>query len=356
MKGIPDLGTLVRSVVNNLPELVPDVRELRPNTPVKATASVTGWPDELCFAGAWTLTTKNQNFSVAGLTMSKTTANGALPVCTITAAFSVSGQAAKQSSDLASPQLYLVDATNSNVSISLPVSGTFHSVGTTSAIVQPVIARWAVYWSIPGSVDLPNGRLLSSTQIRPVDFTCKTADGSTLPFSDVTFEGAASATPRVKISSDPNFTVYVYLPLTGVPTYDDSVNQANKKTCVINGAMRVTTTDSGGGNSAVESANFKTTAIFYPNELAIPDAPTNVSPASGAAQASLAWATSATATAYNIYRGTAPGTEVLVKSGVQGTSYLDTALVSGTTYYYRITAVNSVGESPKSNGTSVVPH
>jgi len=170
-------------------------------------------------------------------------------------------------------------------------------------------------------------------------------------------EGAAPNAAQVKTSSDSNFQIYALLSLLGVPSYDADVNQANKKTCVINGVVRVATTDSLGLNPLTESASFKTTPIYYPNELAAPEAPTNVSAASGGvAQASLTWTMSATATAYNIYRGTAPGTEVLAKSGVQTTSYLDTTVASGTTYYYKITAVNSVGESPRSNETSVVPH
>lgn len=368
MKRIPDLGTLGRSVANSLPELVPTVRELSPgSTPVKVTASVTGWPDELCFTGAWTLGTKNQNFSVADLTMSKAAAVGALPVCTITAAFLFPGPAPKLSSDLANPQLYLVNATNSNVSITLPVSGAFHFAGATSATVQPATAKWIVmkdsnnqntylYWTVSGVVDLPNGRVIKSTQVRLTDFACKAADGSTLPFTDVQLEGTAPSTPQVKTSSDSNFTTYVLLSLLGVTSFDADANQANKRTCVINGVVRVTTTDFSGANSLNESANFKTTPIYYPNELEIPGVPTNLSATSGTAQVSLAWNSSATATAYNIYRGIAPSTEVLAKSGVKGTSYLDTALVSGTTYYYKITAINSVGESPLSNETSVTPH
>jgi hypothetical protein len=37
------------------------------------------------------------------------------------------------------------------------------------------------------------------------------------------------------------------------------------------------------------------------------------------------------------------------------TSYTDTAVVGGTTYYYRLTALNAVGESPPSATVAVTP-
>lgn len=50
---------------------------------------------------------------------------------------------------------------------------------------------------------------------------------------------------------------------------------------------------------------------------------------------------------YKIYRGTAPGGEVLYRSGIVGASYSDdnggTGLIAGTTYYYELSAVDTAG-------------
>src|SRR5206468_792812 len=42
-------------------------------------------------------------------------------------------------------------------------------------------------------------------------------------------------------------------------------------------------------------------------------------------------------------------------TGVTATTFTDTALTNGTTYFYQATAVNSVGESPKSAEASTTP-
>ena len=55
-------------------------------------------------------------------------------------------------------------------------------------------------------------------------------------------------------------------------------------------------------------------------------------------------------TGYNIYRGTASGGETLLTQVGNVTSYTDTSVTNGATYYYKVSAVNGVGESALSNG------
>lgn len=66
---------------------------------------------------------------------------------------------------------------------------------------------------------------------------------------------------------------------------------------------------------------------------------------------------------YNIYRSTVSGAEGLQPVGTLGStpttsytgSYTDTTVLSGTTYYYRVTAVGTNGESIGSNEIQVTP-
>nr|MBA2645451.1 fibronectin type III domain-containing protein [Pyrinomonadaceae bacterium] len=93
-----------------------------------------------------------------------------------------------------------------------------------------------------------------------------------------------------------------------------------------------------------------------PPPTTVPPAPTDLAASAGDAQVSLTWTASPGATSYNIKRSNAPGgpyTEIA--SGVAATNYTDTGLTNGTTYYYIVTAVNSVGESPDSNEGNATP-
>jgi len=58
-------------------------------------------------------------------------------------------------------------------------------------------------------------------------------------------------------------------------------------------------------------------------------------------------------TSYNVKRGTAAGAETQLASvTVPATTYVDSAGVGGTKYFYVVTAVNSGGESVPSNEVS----
>jgi fibronectin type 3 domain-containing protein len=60
-------------------------------------------------------------------------------------------------------------------------------------------------------------------------------------------------------------------------------------------------------------------------------------------------------TGYKIYRGTVPGSELLVATLGNVTSFTNPGLVNGQPYYYRVGAVNAVGEGSLSVAISAVP-
>jgi hypothetical protein len=60
-------------------------------------------------------------------------------------------------------------------------------------------------------------------------------------------------------------------------------------------------------------------------------------------------------TDYTVYRGTSPGSEVLIASSGGALTYTDTGLTNGQPYYYVVHAVNVVGEGPASNEASATP-
>jgi Malectin domain/Carbohydrate binding module (family 6) len=90
---------------------------------------------------------------------------------------------------------------------------------------------------------------------------------------------------------------------------------------------------------------------------AIAAAPTGLSATGGNGQVNLIWNVSTGATSYNVYRGTSSGVESAtpIATGVTGSNYTDSTVTNGTTYYYKVAAVNTGGTSGLSNEASALP-
>lgn len=110
-------------------------------------------------------------------------------------------------------------------------------------------------------------------------------------------------------------------------------------------------------NSAGSSTPSSEVSATPAAAVIIPSAPTNLIATAGNAQVTLSWTASAGATSYSIYRGTSSGGESTtpIASGVTATTYTDTSLSNGVTYFYTVAAVDSAGTSASSNEASATP-
>ncbi len=92
----------------------------------------------------------------------------------------------------------------------------------------------------------------------------------------------------------------------------------------------------------------------------VPSAPQSLSASVGDQYVSLSWSApsnngGAAITSYKVYRSTSPGQETFY-STVTSTSFFEMSVLNGVTYYYKVSAVNSVGESSLSNEVSATPY
>jgi hypothetical protein len=95
----------------------------------------------------------------------------------------------------------------------------------------------------------------------------------------------------------------------------------------------------------------------YVPTLVPPATPANLTAGTSFGQVSLSWSAVDGATTYNVYRSTSAGAEgnVPYKVGVASPTFADIGLGNGTTYYYRVSAVNSAGESGRSTEIAAIP-
>ena len=86
-----------------------------------------------------------------------------------------------------------------------------------------------------------------------------------------------------------------------------------------------------------------------------PAAPAGLVASAGNAQVGLTWSAASGATSYNVKRATVSGGPYTTITSVTGTSFTNTGLTNGTTYYYVVSAVNAFGESANSSQAGATP-
>ena len=98
-------------------------------------------------------------------------------------------------------------------------------------------------------------------------------------------------------------------------------------------------------------------AVSTPLWSQAPGVPTGLTAIAGDMNVTLSWTAPSGATTYNVYQGTSANEESAspVLAGITGTPFSVAGLNEGTTYYFKVAAVNSSGASALSNEASATP-
>ncbi len=139
--------------------------------------------------------------------------------------------------------------------------------------------------------------------------------------------------------------VTIALPSAGVTSYADTGLAAGTTYYYRLQAYR-----SCWGNSAFTSPATVTTLAPPP-----PVTPVGLAAVPANAKVNLSWLTASGANSYNLKRATVSGGPFTTLASLTGTSYADSAVANGTTYYYVVSAVNAGGEGNNSSQVSATP-
>lgn len=159
--------------------------------------------------------------------------------------------------------------------------------------------------------------------------------------------GTYTSVQNVTISSStPGVTIYYTTdgsnPTTSSSTYGGAIAVGASQ------VLKAIAVKAGWTDSSIQSANYTINLVSPPGSFSVTSA------TAGNAEVALSWSASTGATSYEVRRGTSAGTYPTSVTTTTSTSYTDTSLVNGTTYYYQITASNSGGTATATGSATPV--
>jgi len=193
----------------------------------------------------------------------------------------------------------------------------------------------AAFDLVPFDFSLSNGGAKSVEQGSSVDQTIT-----------ATLISGATQSTLFSVSGLPSEVTGSFSPVSCNPTCSTTLSLTASQSASV-GTFNVVTEASGSLS--------KTTSFTLTVNAVVPSTPTGLT-ATGTTTSSisLSWNAVSGATSYKVYRSTSlTGTYSQIASGLTSTTYTDSGLTPGITYYYKVTAVNSAGESGFSNIVSV---
>jgi endoglucanase len=234
-----------------------------------------------------------------------------------------------------------------------------------ATITVPNTTGWQTWSTVSTNVTLPAGQFTIRLNVTGQDFNL-----NWLSFSSSSNPTPPSAPTGLTASAGNAQVSLTWTASTGATSYTvrRSTTSGGSYSDVATGITSTSYTNTGltngttyyyvvaAVNSAGTSANSSQASATPQAPVTVPSAPTNLAAVAGNAQVALSWSPSSGATSYTLRRSTTSGGSYSdVATGITSSSYTNTGLTNGTTYYYVVAAVNSAGTSANSNQTSATP-
>ena len=183
--------------------------------------------------------------------------------------------------------------------------------------------RWASAWSDPQWIYVDLGATYNITEVV------------------LNWQNSHATSFLIQVSSDANSWTTIYSTTTGPGGIQDLTGLSGLGRYV---RMYGTVRYNGFGYSLWEFEVYGTVPT-----------PTGLTATAVNTQVALSWNASPGATSYNVKSAASSGGTYSTMANVTTTSYTNTGLFNGTTYYYEVSALNSLSESPNSTEVSATP-
>jgi len=232
-----------------------------------------------------------------------------------------------------------------------------------AAIDPPNAANKNVKWSSGNDsvATVSASGLVTAVAAGTATITVTTVDGNKTAVCTVNVSTAAVAVTGVTLNkSSTNLNVGGAETLVPAITPSSATNQnltwtsSNASAATVSAGGTVTAVAAGTATITVKTADGdKTATCAITVTLAVPATPTEVTAAPASSTSiTVSWSAVTGATGYKVYRSSSSsGTYTSVGTPTTN-SYTDTGLTSNTTYYYKVSASNSAGESAQSSSVS----
>jgi parallel beta-helix repeat protein len=263
-----------------------------------------------------------------------------------------------------SNQFQVASPRKSTQGLELSVTGSTNTVNNNT--FYPTYTSGVDYSYIAGTVTNGNGLATAAPLGKPApptlypinDIAIRSSPASLTLNWTMNYDGGSSVTAYKVYRSTSSGGETLLATLEDVLTYEDS-GQDSAITKDTTYYYKVSATNSQGESILSAEANATATGD---SSGSVPGVPTNLVAVAGNAQVSLTWVAPSSdggsvITGYHLYRGTTSGAETdLITLGNVLSYTNNTNVTNGITYYYKVAAINSVGEGIKSNEASATPY